>query len=157
VDFPLFEFDAVENRWTSLHHPFTSPVAEDLSILESDTGKVRARAYDLVLNGVECGGGSVRIHSSDVQAKIFKLLGLDEAEANEKFGFFLEALQYGTPPHGGIALGLDRIIMLLAGGQSLRDVIAFPKTARAVDLMSGSPSPVVDQQLKELGIRTRKS
>ncbi len=157
VDFPLFEFDAVENRWTSLHHPFTSPVAEDLSILESDTGKVRARAYDLVLNGVECGGGSVRIHSSAVQAQIFKLLGLSEAEANEKFGFFLEALQYGTPPHGGIALGLDRIIMLLARGQSLRDVIAFPKTARAVDLMSGSPSPVVDQQLKELGIRTRKS
>ena len=157
VDFPLFEFDSTENRWASKHHPFTSPVAEDLAILESDTGKVRAQAYDMVLNGVECGGGSVRIHRSEVQSQIFKLLGLDQEEAAEKFGFFLEALEYGTPPHGGIALGLDRIIMLLAGGQSLRDVIAFPKTARAVDLMSGSPSRVGDQQLKELGIRTRKS
>jgi aspartyl-tRNA synthetase len=157
VDFPLLEFSAEENRWVSRHHPFTSPVDEDMGILESNPGAVRARAYDLVLNGTEIGGGSIRIHRSDVQARIFKLLGFTEAEARDKFGFFLEALEYGTPPHGGIALGVDRIVMILAGQQSIRDVIAFPKTARAVDVMSGSPSAVSESQLKELGLQIRKT
>jgi aspartyl-tRNA synthetase len=132
-------------------------VDEDLDILESKPGKVRAKAYDLVLNGTEIGGGSIRIHSSAVQSRIFKTLGFTEAEARDKFGFFLEALEYGTPPHGGIALGLDRMVMILTGMSSIRDVIAFPKTARAVDVMSGSPSAVSEQQLKELGIQIRKT
>jgi aspartyl-tRNA synthetase len=156
VDFPLLEFSAEENRWVSRHHPFTSPVPEDLAILETRPGEVRAQAYDLVLNGTEIGGGSIRIHQSDVQARIFKTLGFSEAEAKDKFGFFLEALEYGTPPHGGIALGLDRMVMILAGQSSIRDVIAFPKTARAVDVMSGSPSAVSEQQMKELGLQLRK-
>jgi aspartyl-tRNA synthetase len=157
VDFPLLEFSADENRWVSRHHPFTAPLDEDLELLESQPGKVRAKAYDLVLNGTEIGGGSIRIHRSSIQSRIFKTLGFTEAEARDKFGFFLEALEYGTPPHGGIALGLDRIVMILAGMSSIRDVIAFPKTARAVDVMSGSPSGVSDQQLKELGIQIRKA
>ena len=157
VNFPLLEFSAEENRWVSRHHPFTAPVQEDLAILESDPGAVRAQAYDLVLNGTEIGGGSIRIHRSDVQARIFRTLGFTETEAHDKFGFFLEALEYGTPPHGGIALGLDRIVMILAGQSSIRDVIAFPKTARAVDAMSGSPSLVSEQQLKELGLQIRKT
>jgi aspartyl-tRNA synthetase len=157
VNFPLFEFSAEENRWVSRHHPFTSPVPEDIGILESNPEAVRAQAYDLVLNGTEIGGGSIRIHRSDVQARIFKALGFTETEARDKFGFFLEALEYGTPPHGGIALGLDRIVMILAGQASIRDVIAFPKTARGADAMSGSPSVVSEQQLKELGLQIRKT
>lgn len=150
--FPLMEYDKAEKRWGSLHHPFTSPVDEDLGLLDSDTGNVRAKAYDLVLNGTEVGGGSIRIHDSDLQAKIFKLLSLSDEEARQRFGFFLDALQHGTPPHGGIALGLDRIVSILCGEDSIRDVIAFPKTASATDLMSGSPSPVRDEQLRELGV-----
>jgi aspartyl-tRNA synthetase len=157
LDFPLLEFSAEENRWVSRHHPFTSPVEEDMGLLETNPGAVRAQAYDLVLNGTEIGGGSIRIHRSDVQARIFRTLGFSEVEARDKFGFFLEALEYGTPPHGGIALGMDRIVMILAGQASIRDVIAFPKTARAVDVMSGSPSGVSEQQLKELGLQIRKT
>ncbi len=150
--FPLVEYDKNEKRWVSLHHPFTSPVDEDIPLLETDPGRVRARAYDIVLNVSEVGGGSVRIHDSELQARIFKLLSLSDEEAGERFGFFLEALQHGTPPHGGIALGLDRIVSILCGEDSIRDVIAFPKTASATDLMTGSPSPVRDEQLRELGI-----
>jgi aspartyl-tRNA synthetase len=152
TDFPLFEYDEGERRWVSLHHPFTSPMDEDAALLDSDPGKVRAKAYDLVLNGSEVGGGSIRIHDSALQAKIFKLLALSDEEAAERFGFFIEALSYGTPPHGGIALGLDRTVMILAGDTSIRDVIAFPKTASATDMMSGSPSPVRDEQIRDLGI-----
>jgi aspartyl-tRNA synthetase len=150
--FPLMEYDHADRRFVSLHHPFTAPVDEDVPLLEKDPGAVRAKAYDLVLNGYEVGGGSIRIHDSGLQAKIFKTLSLTDDEAKERFGFFLEALQYGTPPHGGIALGLDRMAMILCGERSLREVIAFPKTASATDLMSGSPSPVRDDQIKDLGI-----
>jgi aspartyl-tRNA synthetase len=152
TDFPLFEHSAADNRYVSLHHPFTSPVDEDVPRLESDTAAVRAKAYDLVLNGTEVGGGSIRIHDAALQARVFKVLSMSDDEAKERFGFFLEALQYGTPPHGGIALGVDRIVMILAGESSIRDVIAFPKTASATDLMSGSPSPVRDDQVRDLGI-----
>ena len=136
----MFEWDADEQRFTAMHHPFTSPVPEDLDKLESDPGSIRAQAYDLVINGSEIGGGSIRIHDAAVQARVFRAINLTEEEAKRRFGFFLEALTYGTPPHGGIALGLDRTIAILAGESSIREVIAFPKTAAAVDLMTQAPS-----------------
>ena len=154
IDFPLFEWDAGARRWNSVNHPFTAPRDEDVPLLDTDPGKVRAKAYDIVLNGMEVGGGSLRIHDSALQAKVFKLLSLSDEQTNDRFGFFIEALQYGTPPHGGIALGLDRLAMLAAGEASLRDVIAFPKTASATDLMSRSPSVVDEDQVRDLGIRT---
>jgi aspartyl-tRNA synthetase len=154
TDFPMFEFDQESQRWLPAHHPFTSPHEEDMERLVSDPASVRARYYDLAMNGLELGSGSIRIHRQDVQREIFRALGMSEEEARSRFGFFLEALTYGTPPHGGIALGLDRIAMILAGAQSLREVIAFPKTARAIDLMVDAPTPVSLQQLRELHIRT---
>ena len=154
VDFPMFEWSADEGRYEFMHHPFTSPLESDAGLLESEPGRARARAYDLVLNGSEIAGGSIRIHDQAVQRLIFKLLQMSEEEAKLRFGFFLEALEYGTPPHGGIALGLDRIVAILAGEPSIRDVIAFPKTAQAVDLMAGAPSAVNDKQLRELKLRS---
>jgi len=156
TDFPMFEWDETEGRWNAAHHPFTSPHDEDMDKLESDPGAVRALAYDVVLNGTELGSGSIRIHRQDIQSIIFKALGMSPEEQQARFGFFLEALQCGTPPHGGIALGLDRIVMILAGADSLREVIPFPKTAKAVDLMMDAPTPVSDRQLKELGIAVKK-
>ena len=137
-----------------MHHPFTSPIDEDMAKLESAPGEVRAKAYDLVLNGSEIGGGSIRIHDTNMQRQIFRLLNISDEEAATRFGFFLEALEYGTPPHGGIALGLDRLVALLAGETSIREVMAFPKTAAAVDLMAGAPSTVNPKQLKELHLKT---
>ncbi len=154
TDFPMFEQDADTGRWLPSHHPFTSPHEADMDRLTSDPASVRARYYDLAMNGLELGSGSIRIHRKDVQARIFAALGMDEAEARARFGFFLEALEYGTPPHGGIALGLDRIVMILAGAHSLREVIAFPKTAKAIDLMVEAPTPATKGQLRELHIRT---
>jgi aspartyl-tRNA synthetase len=154
VDFPMFEYHEDDKRWYAMHHPFTSPVDDDLVKLESDPGSVRAKAYDLVFNGNELGGGSIRIHRSDVQSRVFKALGMSEDEAREKFGFFLDALSYGTPPHGGIAIGLDRTVMLFAKAKSLRDVIAFPKVASGSDLMTDSPSAVAPEQLAELKIKS---
>jgi aspartyl-tRNA synthetase len=162
TNFPMFEWDESEKQWMAAHHPFTSPHEEDMRLLEagveslndpqSPLSAVRALAYDVVLNGTELGSGSIRIHRQDIQRKIFKALGMSDEEAKSRFGFFLEALEYGTPPHGGIALGLDRIVMILAGAESLREVIPFPKTARAVDLMVDAPTPVSERQLRELGI-----
>jgi aspartyl-tRNA synthetase len=152
TDFPMFEYDDREGRWNAAHHPFTSPHEEDFGKLLSDRGAVRALAYDIVLNGTELGSGSIRIHRQDIQKQIFNALGMTDEEARSRFGFFLEALEYGTPPHGGIALGLDRIVMILAGADSLREVIPFPKTAKAVDLMVDAPTPVSPAQLRELGI-----
>jgi len=166
TNFPMFEWDESEKQWMAAHHPFTSPHEQDMGLLEqgvdsvndpqSTLSAVRALAYDVVLNGTELGSGSIRIHRQDIQRKIFKALGMTEEEAKSRFGFFLEALEYGTPPHGGIALGLDRIVMILAGAESLREVIPFPKTARAVDLMCDAPTPVSERQLKELGIQSKK-
>jgi aspartyl-tRNA synthetase len=152
VDFPSFTWDDEEKRWAANHHPFTAPRDEDLAILESDPAKVRAKAYDLVINGYECGGGSIRIHSPEVQARMFAMLGMSPEQARQRFGFLLDALKYGAPPHGGIALGLDRWTMMLAGTTNIRDVIAFPKNQKARDLMTGAPAPVDAKQLKELGL-----
>jgi len=166
TNFPMFEWDESEKQWMAAHHPFTSPHEQDMGLLEqgvdsvndpnSTLSAVRALAYDVVLNGTELGSGSIRIHRQDIQAKIFKALGMTDEQAKKRFGFFLEALEYGTPPHGGIALGLDRIVMILAGAESLREVIPFPKTARAVDLMCDAPTPVDERQLRDLGITLKK-
>jgi aspartyl-tRNA synthetase len=153
TDFPLFEYDAQARRFTAVHHPFTAPREADLEFLAADPGRVLAQAYDLVLNGNEIGGGSIRIHRPDIQRGVFQALGIGEAEAREKFGFFLDALAYGTPPHGGCAFGLDRLVMLLAGASSLRDVIAFPKTQKAACPLTEAPGPVEPGQLLELGLR----
>ena len=157
VDFPLLEWDAEDRRYVYVHHPFTSPHDEDIPRLESEPGSARAKAYDLVLNGSEIGGGSIRIHDAALQRRIFKLLNISDEDARTRFGFFLEALEYGTPPHGGIALGLDRIIAILAAESSIREVIAFPKTAAAVDLMSDAPSAVDPRQLRELHIQNTRT
>ncbi|MGC2162809.1 MAG: aspartate--tRNA ligase [Silvibacterium sp.] len=157
TDFPMFEFDEETQKWIPSHHPFTSPHEEDMDRLVSDPASVRARYYDLAMNGLELGSGSIRIHQQHIQQEIFRSIGMSDEEAKARFGFFLEALQYGSPPHGGIALGLDRIVMILAGSTSLREVIAFPKTAKAIDLMVDAPTPVSDQQLRELHIRPTKS
>ncbi len=156
LDFPMFDYDEAEKRYVAVHHPFTSAKPEDLSVIDSEPLKAKANAYDLVLNGNEIGGGSIRIHSMDIQKKVFNLLGIGDEEAREKFGFLLDALDYGAPPHGGIAFGLDRIVMLLTGTDSIRDVIAFPKTQKAVCPMTEAPSEVAAKQLFELGIKINK-
>ena len=157
VDFPLFDWNEDKNRWDSLHHPFTSPNPEDINMLDEDPGKVRSWGYDIVMNGYELGGGSIRIHNKELQSKIFDLLGLSKSEADEKFGFLMNAFKYGAPPHGGMAFGLDRIVMLLVGSSQIRDVIAFPKTTSAMSLMDNSPSSVDEKQLDELSISLKKN
>ena len=154
VQFPMFDHDADANRWNAMHHPFTAPLDEDVAALDTDPGKARAKAYDLVINGYEAGGGTIRIHDSEIQSKVFGLLGLDEKDADERFGFLLNALKYGAPPHGGIALGIDRVVMLFGGLDNIRDCIAFPKTQKASDLMTDAPNVVDKIQLEELAIET---
>jgi aspartyl-tRNA synthetase len=156
VDFPMFEWDDKANRWSALHHPFTAPSVDSATALEADPGNALSRAYDMVLNGSEIGGGSIRIHSRELQQAVFRTLGISAQEAEDKFGFLLKALQYGCPPHGGIAFGLDRLVMLMTGAQSIRDVIAFPKTQTASCLLTDAPGPVSNEQLRETGIRVRK-
>jgi aspartyl-tRNA synthetase len=155
TDFPLFEWDEQVKRFFAMHHPFTSPRLEDVELMESDPGSVKARAYDLVLNGNEIAGGSIRIHNAELQSKMFNALGISKEEAEHKFGFLMNAFKYGAPPHGGIAFGFDRMTMLFSGESSIRDVIAFPKTASAVSLMDDSPSEVSEEQLKELHLKIR--
>jgi len=154
VDFPLLEWDEEAGRYTAMHHPFTSPHPEDMHLMDTDPGKVRAYAYDMVINGVEMGGGSIRIHSKELQHKVFKLLGFTKEEAEEQFGFLLGAFEYGAPPHGGLAFGFDRMCTLLGGGQSIRDYIAFPKNNMGRDMMINSPSEVAPKQLEELCVAT---
>lgn len=154
TEFPLYEYDEEENRFVAKHHPFTSPMDEDIELLESNPEKVRAKAYDIVLNGFEIGGGSIRIHNSDLQKKMFKALGFTDEEAYAKFGFLLDAFKYGTPPHGGLAFGLDRLVMLLTGSENIREVIAFPKTQNATSLLTDAPGPADKKQLDELGVKT---
>jgi aspartyl-tRNA synthetase len=155
TEFPMFEWNEDGRRWEAAHHPFTSVYDEDLPKLTTDPAGCRSKAYDLVLNGIELGSGSIRIHRRDIQAQVFEALGFSDAEARHRFGFFLEALEYGTPPHGGIALGIDRLVMLLAGESTIRDVIPFPKTAKGTDLMCEAPNTVPEAQLTELGIALR--
>ena len=155
MDFPLFEWNEDYSRWDSLHHPFTSPNFEDIENLDKDPSKVRSLGYDIVMNGYEIGGGSIRIYDKKLQSKIFDLLGISNEEASEKFGFLMNAFKYGAPPHGGMAFGFDRLIMLLVGSKQIRDVIAFPKTTSAMSLMDNSPSIVDSQQLKELGLTVK--
>ena len=155
TDFPLVEWDAAGGRWNALHHPFTAPQAADTALLDSDPGKARARAYDTIANGFELGSGSIRIHQREVQERVFELLGIGREEARERFGHLLEAFEYGAPPHGGFAFGIDRVAMLLAGRENIREVIAFPKTQSASDPLTGAPQPITPEQLEELHLSVR--